>query len=62
MKARYTVVLIKNPVPYNYPPDYFPRKFAYRREADMLVAEVGRNGGKAEVRNSLGALLIADKR
>ena len=62
MKARYTVVLIKNPVPYNYPPGYFPRGFAYKKDAEKLAADIEKNGGKAEVRNSLGSLLIADKR
>lgn len=62
MKARYTVTLEKNPVPYSYPPDYFPRKFAYKKDAEMLVAEIERNGGKATIKPSLAAMLIADKK
>jgi hypothetical protein len=49
MKAKYLVVLEKNPVPYNYPPGYFPRKFAYKKDADKLAEEIDRNGGKAVV-------------
>lgn len=43
------VHLVKPPTPYLYKPGYFPRSFAYKRDAMNLKRSVESNGGKAKV-------------
>jgi len=46
----YSVQLVKKPDNVNvYKPDYFPRKFRYKKDAQALKEVVERNGGKVEV-------------
>lgn len=47
--VNYIVVLDTTPEQDNFRAHYFPRGFHLQKEADDLVAEVGRKGGKAHV-------------
>ena len=49
--ANWQVVLTKRMTPFkdDFPQDYFPRPFHYKREAVKLVEEVQRKGGDAKV-------------
>ena len=50
MKATWIVVLVeKPPMHYVYRDGFFPRKFAYKRDAEELVKEVARKGGEAKL-------------
>lgn len=43
------VTLIKKPNRYTFKDDYFPRKFAYKRDAVQLQKEIEEKGGEATV-------------
>ncbi len=43
------VVLIKSPTPFPWKPDYFPREFAYKKDALALKKLVEESGGTASV-------------
>lgn len=49
MAINYIVVLDTTPVRNDFRPNYFPRGFHYRREADDMVQEVVEKGGTAHV-------------
>ena len=45
----WTVKLVKNPTPFLYKNDYFPRTFAYKKDAVELKKQVENKGGEAQV-------------
>jgi stalled ribosome rescue protein Dom34 len=49
MAINYIVVLDQVPSRNDFRDDYFPRGFHYAKEADGLVEEVKKKGGKAHV-------------
>jgi hypothetical protein len=48
-QAMWVVKLLKTPTVNDFRSDYFPRKFAYKKDAAELVKEVEQKGGKAVV-------------
>jgi hypothetical protein len=51
-EGMWIVKLVKTPVINVYKQDYFPRKFAYKKDAEKLAKEVQRNGGEAIVQKN----------
>ena len=49
MRTRWSVRLIQAPVPNYYRDGFFPRKMYYKRDAQDLIAQVNKAGGKAEL-------------
>ncbi len=45
----WVVILEKPPVVNPWKSDYFPRTFAYKKEAKLVADQVSANGGKARV-------------
>ena len=41
------VELVKNPTPFFWKSDYFPRTFHYKKDAEQVVKEVEAKGGLA---------------
>ena len=48
--VRYTVFIVKRPPIFPWKEDYFPRGFAYKKDAEDCVKQVRQLGGEAKIK------------